>query len=823
MARFRPSLPKTIPAAKFTVRWAGAVVVAWMGPGLIVAAPAATATQKSYGDQFRPLFDQYCAKCHSGDKPKGDWRVEELGADFSDAAVRDRWQSVLEKLEAGEMPPKAKPRPSEQETHTLTDWIASRVGSADAQRRVAQGRVVLRRLNRAEYENTVRDLLGVNTSLRDILPLDTSADGFDNVGDALHTSSFLLERYLEAADAALNQAIVNRAQPPAAIHKHYSLKETHQVKSPGENVFRKSEGESVVLLSSSPWQAVSLSPFYPTERGYYRFRMSASAVQSAGKPVTFRVWSGSGGMGGAKGHLVSYFDAPADQPQRIEFVDYMEPKTTISILPYGLASSQTVNKVGAEAWTEPGLVIDWVEVEGPINDLWPPASHRRIFGDLPQGPAPGSNSRDRVEVISQNPQADADRILRRFMPRAFRRPVTDADVQPYAALVANALQEKQTFEQAVRVGLTAVMTAPDFLFLREKPGRLDDFALASRLSYFLWSSMPDDELLAAAESGHLHEPANLRTQVERMLQSPKASAFTENFTGQWLGLRDIDFTMPSHILYPDFDDMLKESMIRETQLFFDEVLKNDLSLTNFIASDFSMLNGRLARHYGIPGVDGWEFRKVPLPPGSHRGGVLTMASVLKVTANGTNTSPVLRGAWVLDRILGTPPPRPPPNVAALVPDIRGATTIRQQLAKHRTVEMCAGCHAKIDPAGFALENFDVIGGWRDNYRSSGNGKPVFVDGRKMSYLVGLKVDSADTLADGRSFKDIDEFKQLLLTDKDQIARALTIKLLTYATGGPPERADRPKVDAIVAQIRTKNYGFRSLVEAIVASDLFQTK
>ncbi len=830
MRRHRPTLPLTrFPRHFATVLVALSVFASPGGKPLLLAAPAAPAVApavapKPEANHFRPFFDQHCVKCHSGDKPKGDWRIDELTLDFGNKASRDRWQAVLEKLEAGEMPPKSKPRPPEQEVKALSDWISARVAAADGERRGTQGRVVLRRLNRSEYENTVRDLLGVTVSLKDLLPLDTSADGFDNVGDALHTSSFLMDRYLEAADTALNQAIVNRAQPPPSAKKHISLKESHQVKSTTERVFRKSEGsDSVTLFSSSAWQAVGLTPFYPGERGYYRFRMSASAVQSSGQPVVFRVWSGSGGMGGAKGHLVSYFDAPPDKAKIIEYVDFVEPKTTMTILPYGLASAQTVSKVGADEWKEPGLVIDWVDVEGPLNEVWPPESHRRLFGDMAQGPAPIYNFRDRVEVISSNPQADADRILRKFMRRAFRRSVTDADVQPYTALVASKLKEKQTFEQAIRVGLGAVMASPDFLFLREKPGKLDAFAVASRLSYFLWSSTPDETLLTLAEQGKLDQPVILQAQVERMLQDPKASAFTENFVGQWLGLRDIDFTLPSHVLYPDFDDMLKISMVKETELFFSEVLKNDLSIANFIASDFTMLNGRLAKHYGIPGVSGWEFQKVKLPPASHRGGLLTMASVLKVTANGTTTSPVLRGAWVLDRILGTPPPRPPENVGSLVPDIRGATTIRQQLAKHRQLESCAGCHVKIDPPGFALESFDVIGGWRDYYRTSGSGKPVTIDGEKQRYLQGPNVDPADVLPDGRKFKDIDEFKQLLLTDKDLVARALATKLLTYATGGPPEKADRPKIDLLVQQIRARNYGFRTLIHAIVVSDLFQKK
>jgi hypothetical protein len=335
--------------------------------------------------------------------------------------------------------------------------------------------------------------------------------------------------------------------------------------------------------------------------------------------------------------------------------------------------------------------------------------------------------------------------------------------------------------------------------------------------------MPDEDLLTLAEQGKLSQRDILRGQVERMLEDPKAAAFIENFVGQWLGLRDIDFTVPSHVLYPEYDEMLKASMVRETELFFAEVLKSDRSLTHFVASDFTMLNGRLAKHYGIPGAEGWEFRKVSLPPESHRGGVLTMASVLKVTANGTNTSPVLRGAWVLERILGTPPPKPPADVPAVEPDIRGATTIREQLAKHRQVASCATCHAKIDPPGFALESFDVIGGWRENYRTTSKGEPMIVDGRRMPYLKGPKVDPADVLPDGQRFQNIDEFKQLLLTDKDQLARALTEKLVTYATGAAPETADRPKIEAIVRKVRDKGYGLRTLVHLVVESELFRSK
>ncbi len=667
---------------------------------LTLTAPRdAVAEDAGAEEPLRSFLARHCLPCHSGEQPKGDLRLDARQGAFAEKAVRSSWRLVLDRVATGEMPPEEQPRPGAQELQEFTEHLAERLRVADAAERAAQGRVVLRRLNRAEYENTVRDLLGVNVKLKDLLPLDSSADGFDNVGEALHVSSFLLERYLDAAETALDAAIANGPQPPL-INKRYRLADTHQVKSTTERVFRKQDDGKVTMFASSAWQAVSLTPFWPPDGGRYRFRISASAVQSGGKPVTYRVDAGLMLMTG-KPHLVGYFDAPAGAADVVEFVDDLEPRNTIRLLPYGLASAQAVHKVGAEAYDGPGLAVDWIEVEGPLHDAWPPASHRRIFGDLRQAPAPVYNRPKRVEVVSDDPRADAEQIVRRFARRAFRRPVSDADVQPYVALVESKLAQQRSFEQSVRAALMAVMTSPQFLFLDEQPGKLDDFAIASRLSYFLWSTIPDEELLNLAERRKLSQPEVLYAQVERLLRDAKASAFTENFVGQWLGLRDIDFTAPSHLLYPEFDPMLKASMVRETELFFKEVLKHDLSLTNFIASDFTMLNGRLARHYGMAGIEGWEFRKHPLPARSHRGGLLTMASVLKVTANGTSTSPVLRGAWVLERILGTPPPRPPDNVAALEPDIRGATTIREQLAQHRQVESCRGCHAQIDPPGFA--------------------------------------------------------------------------------------------------------------------------
>lgn len=779
-----------------------------------------TADDGTFTEQIVPFLNKHCLACHGEEKPKSGFRVDRLANDFDTVDGRRRWHLVLDRIQTGEMPPASRPRPDSGDVKSLREWSDQQIAAAVA-KRTAEGRVVLRRLNRVEYENTLRDLLGISLDLKSQLPEDSPAHGFDNVGEALHTSSFLMEKYLDAADAALDVAIANRPQPKSTT-KRIRLTESYVVARTTEDVYRKLDDGTVVCLTSSLWHNVVISPFYPSERGLYRFRVGAYAVESHGKALPFRITVNGAQLAGKNG-LVGYFDAPADTPTVFEFTRHMEPRTTVSILPYGLDSANTIKKVGSKDWTGPGLAVQFVEVEGPIHDSWPPAGHRRLFGDLPLRPAPVRNQRDRLEVASDNPTADADRVLRGYARRAFRRAVTDADVKPITDFVAAKLSEGYSFEQAIRAGLLAILVSPDFLFLREKPGLLDDHALAARLSYFLWSTTPDDELLDLADAKKLSDPATLRVQVERMLDHPKAAAFAENFVGQWLGLRDIDFTEPSHLLYPEYDHMLKVAMLREAELFFEELLKNDLNVSNFLASDFSMLNGRLAKHYGIPGVDGWAFRKVALPPESHRGGLLTMAGVLKVTANGTSTSPVVRGAWVLDRLLGTPPSPPPEGVAGIVPDVRGAETIREQLAKHRSVESCAACHVKIDPPGFALESFDVIGGWRDRYRVTGNGESVVIDGRKMHYRLGKPVDPGDVLPDGTRFKNVDEFKTWLLTRQDQFTRALVSKLLTYATGGSPAPGDATAIDAIVARAQAKGSGFRTLVHEIVQSPAFRSK
>jgi mono/diheme cytochrome c family protein len=792
----------------------------WIAAALLVLAPGAWGQDAPKpppapaAPPIQAFLTKTCLECHGPEKAKGKFRVDQLDYTFAAKGAQDRWLAVREQVTTGVMPPKGKPRLAKGDVDAVAAWVDSKIVGVETARRASQGRVVLRRLNRTEYENTIRDLLHVDLNFQELLPADTADHGFDNVADALHSSSFLMDRYLEAADRSLNAAIANGGRP-WIFHKQIPVRDEH----PSGDVYRKLDDGSLAIFSSWISANICLTVWQFTAKfpGKYRVKISAYGIQNPGKNATFYVLAGAM-QAVTEQHLVGYYDVPNDQPTVVEFVDSLEPNNTIRIVAEGLpVTPPSVQKVGAQNYKGPGLAVQWVDVEGPLMDGWPPASHKEIFGDMPQAPTPGD--KNRFEVVSKDPTADAERILRGFARRAFRRSVSADELKPFLARVQSKLASGYSFEQAVRVGLKSILVSPEFLFLREKPGKLDDFALASRLSYFLWSSMPDEELLTLAEQKKLLSPETLRAQVERLLKDPKAAAFTKNFAGQWLSLRNIDATLPEGQLYPEFNDGLKESMVQEPYLFFDEVLRNDLSLTNFVSSDFSMLNAPLGDFYGIPGIEGRTLRKVTLPAGCHRGGVLTMAAILKVTANGTTTSPVLRGAWVLDRILGTPPPKPTVDIEAVEPDIRGATTIREQLAKHRSRPECASCHAKIDPPGFALESFDVIGGWRENYRSVGKGDAI--NGKR--YKKGPAVDPSDAMPDGRRFQNIDEFKELILKDKDQLARALADKLLTYGTGGAPVSADRPEIEAIVRAVRAKDYGFRTLVHEIVQSRVFQTK
>ncbi|MES2691959.1 MAG: DUF1592 domain-containing protein, partial [Verrucomicrobiota bacterium] len=504
----------------------------------------------------------------------------------------------------------------------------------------------------------------------------------------------------------------------------------------------------------------------------------------------------------------------------------------------------------------PAVAFRWMEVEGPLYDEKTQAGYELLFGDLPlrrvengksggiaismimdgEHRGEGRNAGQRVvpmsdvslEVVSKKPRQDAERLLRRFVARAYRHPMAETEVPRFLALFDDRTKAGLSFTEAMIATYTAVLASPGFVFLDEEPGPLNDYALATRLALFLWNSEPDAALRARATRGELRDKAVLRAETERMLADPKSHRFIEAFLDYWVDARKMEDTTPSTTLYNDYylDDALVEASLLETQLFFEELVQKDLPVRNVVSSDFTFLNERLALHYGLTEVKGSTMRRVALPADSVRGGLLTQASVLKITANGTTTSPVLRGKWIVERILGIEIP-PPPPVPAVEPDIRGAVTIRQQLDKHRPDPSCASCHRKMDPPGFALESFDVMGAWRGQYRGVDPDKPAVKglgkNGHPFEFHYGLPVDAAGELPDGRPFADIREFKRLLLDSDEQVARNLAKQLAIYATGAPVRFSDRPQIEEIVQHAKAKQYGVRTLVHEIVQSGLFLNK
>jgi len=757
---------------------------------------------------LKAFIQSNCADCHSGDESEGGLNFDALGFDLSSEETTRRWVLAHDRVAAGQMPPPGEARPAAEPTRAFLQLLAAEVRRAEE---VRKG-VVLRRLNRYEYENTVRDLFQTDVEVHG-LPEDSSTSGYDTVGEGLAVSAEAMQAYLEAGDQVLD-AVLGTTKKPKTIHHETNLldqvdwKGRPQLDSQIGKMFRRTKDGLVIFQSGyCPTNLVNFARLRPPA-GTYRGRVRVRAIQSD-KPVTLRIYGGDTIVNRREQHLVGYFDVPPNEWTTVEFEDRLvEDGGTYLLKCYNTRDTRK----DADTFPGAGIEIGDIEIKGPIEP-WPPVSRQHLLGDIDPDSATAN---------------DAEMILLRLLPQAFRRPLQPGEADVYLSLFESASQAGRPFVESLRVSLKAILCSPDFLFLNE-PGQsqISQYAIASRLSYFLWSTMPDKELLSLAGAGKLNDSATLSQQVERMLQSPKAAAFTDNFAGQWLDLREINFTEPDANLYPEFDELLRVSMVRETNLFFNEILAKNHSVVNFVDSDFTFLNERLARHYGIEGVQGQAFRRVSLPADSARGGLLTQASILKVTANGTYTSPVLRGVWILENILGQPTSPPPDNVGSVEPDIRGATTIREQLAKHRDIQSCNTCHRQIDPPGFALECFDPIGGLRDRYRTmaesgerSGLRQAPFTYAW-VRYRIGQPVDATAETPDGQQIDNIQDFKKVLADNPDQLTRNLAQQLMTYALGRKVAFSDRPAVERIVQQTRQHNYGFRSLVQAIVQSPTFQ--
>lgn len=840
------------------------------------------------------FFETHCFDCHTGDSAAAGLNLKTLPRDFENGEIARRWVRVHDRIASGEMPPRDADQPAPEERSAIVKSLSESLIAAE--RATAQDVPQLRRMTRAEYENTVRDLFDMpGIALAGNLPADGSAHGFDKHPEALDISHVNVAKYLEAADHILNYAIATRPEPPTIHKRRISL-----VNRGGFVAHIVMNGDGVLLKNRLPdpdfppageqnhldqgaherWGSFrngatvglfrhedeSVSPYfsehvtiYPAK---YRVRTSLWSFQwDKGKVLPGRgteaarlsvvQLTGDGRGGQHPSYVLGYFDAPNTDALEHELVVWMNHNEQIGFNTASLApAANYYKKKRALEFTGPGISIDWLDIEGPLYESWPPHSHKVLFGDLspaefkaadhPDVRPPGRKRSRQIGAGQNRPDPepgvwtvqtddvlkDADRLLAAFLPKLFRRPVSRDVREQYFDIVRKRLEAGDCFELAMRAAYRNALVAPDFLYHLEPTGQLDDYALACRLSYFLWNSLPDEKLMQHAAAGDLRRPDVLHAEMERLLAHPNSARFVNDFLGQWLKLRQIAANDPDKKLYPEFSPYLQDSMIAETRAYFRELLVKDLDASHLMKSDFVMVNEKLATHYGIPNVTGAETRRVPLPADCSRGGFLTQAAILKITANGTTTSPVPRGAFVIDRLLGEPPEPPPANVAAIEPDVRGATTIREQLAKHRDHTVCASCHRRIDPPGFALESFDVIGGFRDRYRSIGEGDPAergsidpFIG---ISFKLGQHVDSSGEMNDGRAFKDIRQYQEYLAADSAKLLRNLARQFAVYATGRAVRFSDRPLIDDIVGRTVAGNGGIRTLLHEVVGSPLFTT-
>ncbi len=871
--------------------------------------------ERAFHEEVVPILNRYCLKCHGAEKPKG--KVNLAAFPDLDAVLRDRktWDKVVENVEAGIMPPEGD-LPTDAEVGRLVGWVQAAFSQAGCE--IANpGRVTIRRLNRTEYNNTIRDLLAVDFRPADDFPLDDVGYGFDNIGDVLTLPPLLMEKYLNAAEQIATKAIVVPRPNLGASRPR-----------PGRDLEGgEPRGDSARILTSNGEMAAD---FELPESGEYRLRVRAFGDQAGNEPVkmalrldgndlqTFDVRASEGHArtfevlihADVGRHRVSvaflndFFNPDADDPDQrdrnliVEKLDVVGPagpplwpiadlgareldggnrRRGVRSLPssgeikgsidfpadgpyrlfiraYGDQAGPEPVKMAVRIDGQDAATVDVPATQGEpgtyevlvktsqgrhtvalafLNDYYKPeAEDPNLRGDRNLyvlgleilGQTAGNLPESHRRLITRNPAKDdewrdcARAILQPFLSRAYRRPVRDDDVDRLARLVEMARDDGEPFERGVQLAVMAVLVNPNFLYRVELDRRwgsdnkdagpvrpLNDWELASRLSYFLWSSMPDEELFDLARQKKLQDEAVLEAQVRRMLRDPKARALVANFAGQWLTLRNLDNASPDPRRFRGFDRKLLADMKRETELFFESIKDEDRSILDFLDADYTFLNEPLAGHYGIEDVKGDEFRRVSLPPESHRGGVLTQASILTLTSNPTRTSPVKRGKWILEQVLGTPPPPPPPDVPELKEGRELKGTLRQRMEQHRENPSCAVCHNKLDPLGFGFENFDGVGRWRTEER----GEPI---------------DASGTLPGGESFAGVEDLKAFLKAQRQpQFTRALAEKMLTYALGRGLEYYDACAVDTIAERVAADGHRFSRLVVEIVNSDPFRKR
>ncbi len=848
------------------------------------AASSATSWPE-FQKKVQPFFAENCYDCHGGDTAEAGIRLDIFKDQASLDTNADTLSKALLMLSSHKMPPGKQPQPPEAERATMVAWLSNYDESSVYLGAPKPGRVTIHRLNRAEYSNTIRDLLGTDFRPGDAFPADDAGYGFDNNGDVLSIAPVLMEKYLAAATQSLD-LVVNvdpvkgvpllqsfdvlaldgsipktapaapraNAAPPAgpalavaapgaagaaaaanrgnrgggraqAFGRVFAYSgEVH-----GDAVFAQ-DGDYVIHFKGYNVQPVAATAAPAAAPA------NAAAVGNAAAPAAAGQRRGGGAGQNLLPQVTVQIDSmPASRPMQIKesfnnATIYQTPsmhiaagrhRVTIAFL-NGASEVEYKN-----APPPPPPVVGGRRGGGGGGFGGPPGSTtgKPVFGmldlaiDGPTAITPDRMPANYNKIFVAQPSTTvtktqaAEKVLRHFANRAFRRPATDEEMSSLMAFWTKLDADQHTFNESIDLTLQAVLVSPQFLFrieadpIPQEGGihTLTEYELATRLSYFLWSSMPDDELFSLATQGKLR--ANLSTQVRRMLQDPKAQGLVDNFTGQWLQLRLLDTVSPLPDKFPAFDESLRNAMIGETKHFFQAVVQEDRSVVDFISANYTFVNERLAKHYGIPGITGEDFRRITIPAGQPRGGILTQASILTLTSYANRTSPVLRGKWVLENLFNAAPPPPPPGVKLLSEDAKAqlAGTMRQRMEQHRTDPTCAGCHARMDVIGFALENFDGIGAWRDKD------------------LSGDKIDASGKLPDGHTFVGADGLRQLLVSQKDEFIRALTDRMMTYALGRGLERTDRRFVRDIATDVVHHDYKFSELATMIVLSDPFQKR
>lgn len=837
----------------------------------VVAALVANSLQSASLDPAIPAFvENYCIDCHDTETAKGDRDFEPFLDAKDPGKHHQTLEEILEQLNLGEMPPAKKgvAQPDNGTRRKVIAGISRHLTEAEAFSKPQS--TVLRRLTRYEYNYTLRDLLGIDTTAADRtrdFPEEGRTHGFANLGSAQALSDHQLGLYMEAVAKYLDLALVfGQKEPKVQKYTFKPLDLNGTYTNPGA-VKYKVWAKDGSHLDIAHGQSVDSAPTYPKAfsrrgvpvSGHYKITVKATAIgrkhpydpdifpNDLSVPLQLGLWhvpnSRYLGNQASEGRvLIDVYDLPDNEPTEVgktvwlpagslPFVHWINgpgsSKRPLRLLTEryhteAIRKTQTVvdrlveqglpvpkdalvQKVYiSDVYQGPRIRVFEISVEGPLYSSWPPSGHRNIIG--------GETDAAKVDIPS---------TFRKFASKAFRQPIEETEVQHYIQYTQGLVKSGTPPAEAIRKGLVAILSSPRFLFLDEgNPGKgksLDPYQLASRLSYTLWSSMPDEQLFRLASEGKLGQAQILAKEVDRLLNAPKSDAFVRHFADAWLGLYKIGSMPPGDLQYPAYyRDRLEAAMKEETRLFLSDILKHNHPIDHLLDSRITFLNGNLAKHYGLEEITGARFRKVSFPKGLRRSGILGHASVLTATSNGVETSPVVRGVWVLENILGTPAPTPPPDVPQIEPDTRGATTIREQLTKHRSVAACADCHAKIDPWGFALEYYDPIGGFRKNY-------PILASSGRISSRPGKAVDGSGELPDGTFITNESTLRKELLQRKNTITRNLIRKFLTYATGRETHFRDEPEIDKIAQNLSENNGGFRDLIRLSLQSQIFQSR